>query len=93
MDRVLILLQERFYWPKMSDDVRKCIRTCECCVHFKQVPERDEMYPISASYPFELIHLDFLTIGGKKDHMSNVLVVTDHCFALYWYLVTETCFV
>ena len=74
MDRVLILLQERFYWPKMSDDVRKCIRTCEHCVHFKQVPEHDEMYPISASYPLELIHLDFLTIGGKRDHMRNVLV-------------------
>ena len=32
------------------------------------------MYPITASYPLELIHLDFLTIGGKDD----VLVVTDH---------------
>ena len=25
MDRVLILLQERYFWPKMSDDVRKFI--------------------------------------------------------------------
>ena len=32
MDRVLILLQERFYWPKMSDDVCQYIRTCDCCV-------------------------------------------------------------
>ena len=35
MDRVQILLQERFYWPKMSEDVRTIIRTCEHCIaHF-----------------------------------------------------------
>ena len=30
MDRLLILLQERFYWLKMSEDVRSFIRMC-CC--------------------------------------------------------------
>ena len=34
MDRVQILLQERFYWPKMSEDVRTIIRSCERCTHF-----------------------------------------------------------
>ena len=78
MDRVQILLQERFYWPKMSEDVRTVIRTCERCMHFKTTPQREEMYPITATYPLELIHLDFLSIGGKNDVMKNVLVVTDH---------------
>ena len=48
MDRVQVLLQERFYWPKLSDDVRTIIRTCERCLQFKQKPEQDEMYPITA---------------------------------------------
>ena len=78
MDRVQILLQERFYWPKMSEDVRTVIRTCERCMHFKMTPQHEEMYPITATYPLELIHLDFLSIGGKDDVMKNVLVVTDH---------------
>ena len=78
MDRVQILLQERFYWPKMSKDVRTVIRTCERCMHFKTTAQREEMYPITATYPLELIHLDFLSIGGKNDIMKNVLVVTDH---------------
>ena len=30
------------------------------------------------TYPLELIHLDFLSIGGKDDVMKNVLVVTAH---------------
>ena len=78
MDRVLLLLQERYYWPKMSSDVRTHIRACERCIRFKQPQEKEEMYPITATYPLELIHVDFLTIGGKQDRMKNVLVVTDH---------------
>ena len=78
MDHVQILLQERFYWPKMLEDVRTIIRSCECCMHFKTTPQHDEMYPIMATYPLELIHLDFLSIGGKDDILKNVLVVTDH---------------
>ena len=36
------------------------------------------MYPIMASYPLKLIHLDFLTIRGKDDVQKHMLVVTDH---------------
>ena len=78
MDRVLVLLQERYFWPKMSEDVRKYIRQCDRCVRFKKKKEQTELYPITATYPLELVHLDFLSIGGKDDKMKNVLVVTDH---------------
>ena len=42
--------------------------------------ERTEMKTITASYPLELIHLDFLMIGTQNDSNKNVsvLVVTDH---------------
>ena len=42
------------------------------------------MQPILVSYPLELAHLDFLTLGGKTDDSKsvNVLVVTDH-FTIY----------
>ena len=45
-------------------------------MHFKTNPQ-DEMYPITAIYPLELIHLDILSIGGEDDVLKNVLVVTD----------------
>ena len=37
------------------------------------------MQPILVSYPLELVHLDFLTLGGKTDDSRsiNVLIVTD----------------
>ena len=77
MDRFQIPLQEKFYWPKISEDVRT-IRSYECSMRFKTTPQHDEMYPIMATYLLELIHLDFLAIGGKDDVLKNMLVVTDH---------------
>ena len=48
-------------------------------MRFKQPPERAEMKPIKATYPLELVHLHFLTIGSKsyENKNLNVLMVTD----------------
>ena len=64
----------------MADDVCIHICTCEQCTRFKQPQERTGMQPILVSFPLELIHLDFLTLGGKAgDNQSvHILVVTDH---------------
>ena len=43
MERTLGLLQERFFWPKMAEDVQTHICTCERCLRFKQPQERAEM--------------------------------------------------
>ena len=57
---------------------RRYIQNCERCIRFKQKPEWAELKPLEASYPLELVHMDFLKIGGKDDKNANVLVVTDH---------------
>ena len=69
MERILGLLHERFFWPKMADDVQTHICTCDRCIRFKQLQEKSEIQPILVSYPMELVHLDFLILGGKaNDH-------------------------
>ena len=80
MDRTLAILQDRVYWPGMARDVREHIRTCGRCEQFKQQPSTEEITQTVATYPLELVHADFLTIGGKKDVRKDVhiLVVTDH---------------
>ena len=65
MERTLGLLQGRFFWPKMAEDVCIHIHTCARCLRFKQPQEKAEMQLILVSYPVELIHLYFLTLGGK----------------------------
>ena len=64
----------------MNDDVWTHIRSCEHCLRFKRKPEREEMSSFDTSYPLEIVHMDFLVIGSKKnpDKDINVLVVTDH---------------
>ena len=79
MERTLGLLQERFFWPKMAD-MHIHIHTCDRYLRFKQPQEKAEMQPILISYPMELIHLDFLTLGGKAGDTTgaNILIVTYH---------------
>ena len=64
----------------MADDVCIHIHTCDGCLRFKQPQEKSEMHPILVLYPMELVHLDFLTLGGKTDDNRNVniLIVIDH---------------
>ena len=80
MERTMGLLQERFFWPKMTDNV--CIHMCTCyrCLWFKQSKERSEMQSILVLYPMKLVHLDFFTLGGKLDdnRSVNILMVTLH---------------
>ena len=63
----------------MNEDVRKHIKSCDRCLRFKQVPEQVPMETIETSYPLELIHMDFLTIGSKRGPSKdiNILVVMD----------------
>ena len=51
----------------MADDMCIHIHTCNRCLRFKQPQEKSEMYPILVSHPLKLVHLDFLTLGGKAD--------------------------
>ena len=37
------------------------------------------MHPIETSYPMELVHMDFLTVGKPNTNKTiNILIVTDH---------------
>ena len=74
-------MQDRFYWPHMAEDIRVHIQNCMQCIKFKHKESRDEMVCIEATYPLQLVHLDFLQIGSKKKDKGKpiyVLVVTDH---------------
>ena len=80
MERILRLLREWFFCPKMAEDVQTHICACDQCLKFKQPQEKSEMQPILVSYPLELVHLDFLTLRGKSDSSKsvNVLIITEH---------------
>ena len=72
MKRTLGLLQEQFFWPQIAEDVWIHIHTCDQFLKFKQLQENSEMQPILVSYPLELVHLDFLTLGGKTGDSKSI---------------------
>ena len=73
------LLRDHFYWPRMLNDMTRHIKQCERCLKFKALPEKAPMENILATYPMDLVHMDYLTIeaneGGKDAH---ILVITDY---------------
>ena len=79
IERTLDLLRDRFYWPMMIEDVTNHVHSCERCIRFKAKQERAPLQPLTASYPMELVHMDYLTIeSGRGGKDVNVLIITDH---------------
>ena len=87
---MLDLLPDWFYWSTMQDDVDPYLRGCGQCKWFKACPQWEELYPILATYPLQLVHIDFLTVENPKTGKDiNVLVITDH-FTWYMQVVVTT---
>ena len=78
LERTIDLLRDWFYWPGMMEDTVKHIRQCQRCLRFKALPDKAPMKNLDATYPMELVHMDYLTIkaneGGKDVY---TLVITD----------------
>ena len=53
-------------------------KKCRCIVNKKpNVPERAPLVPVEASYPFEMIAIDFLHLDKAKGGYEYVLIVSD----------------
>ena len=76
-------MQERFWWPGMTRDLRNRIKKCGHCRKYEAAPPVVPMKPLTCSGPGELLHVDFTSIGGtvplkEEPVICNVLVLQDH---------------
>ena len=82
IERTTALLKDHFYWPSITKDVEKHIKSCPRCLRFKTQPEKAELNPVIATRPLELVHIDYLTIEAPTNSKSgkdvNVLIIMDH---------------
>ena len=81
--RSAALMQERFWWPGMTRDLRNRIKKCSRCRKYEAAPPVVPMKPLACSGPGELLHVDFTsieeTVPLKEDPViHNVLVLQDH---------------
>ena len=85
--RSTTLMQERFWWPGMTRDLRNHIKKCGCCRKYEAAPPVAPMTPLTCSGPGELLHVDFTSIEEtvplkEEPVIRNVLVLQDH-FSTY----------
>ena len=76
-------MQECFWWPGMTRDLRNRIKKCGHCRKYEAAPLVVPMKPLACSGPGELLHVDFAsieeTVPLKEDPViHNVLVLQDH---------------
>ena len=76
--RGIQLLRDRFYWPKMEEDLNQWVRGCDRCLHRKSPTERAPLVNIVTLQPLELVCMDYLTLESSLGGFQNVLVITDH---------------
>ena len=80
------LMQECFWWPGMTRDLRNCIKKCGHCRKYEAVPPVVPMKPLTCSGPGELLHVDFTSIEEtvplkEEPVICNVLVLQHHIVA------------
>ena len=81
--RSAAFMQERFWWPGMTRDLRNYIKKCSRCRKYEAAPPVMPMKYLACSRPGELLHVDFTsieeTVPLKEDPViHNVLVLQDH---------------
>ena len=81
--RSIALMQERFWWPGMTHDLRNRIKKCSRCRKYEAAPPVVPMKPLTCSGPGELLHVDFMSIEEtvplkEEPVIRNVLVLQDH---------------
>ena len=81
--RSIALMQECFWWPGMTRDLRNCIKKCSRCRKYEAAPPVVPMKPLTCSGPGELLHVDFTSIEEmvplkEGPVIHNVLVLQDH---------------
>lgn len=78
-DKTTSLIQDRFFWHRMTTDIEEYIQKCQRCI-LRKSPEnhRAPLVNIETCQPLELLCLDFLTLETSKGGYENVLVITDH---------------
>jgi hypothetical protein len=63
MEKIVVILQKHFYWPKLRQDVNKYIRSCTACAIAKPTIKKKGLYtPLpTPERPWESISMDYMS--------------------------------
>ena len=74
------LMQERFWWPGMTEDMINKVKNCTRCKKYEGAPPIAKLQKLPCSGPGELLNIDFTTIEEtvglhEEPVIRNVLVM------------------
>ena len=78
--KTLQLIRERFYWPKMEEEVRHFINHQCPCVRQKKphIQSKAPLLPVTSSAPLEIVGIDFLFLEKSSGGFEYILLNTGH---------------
>ena len=79
-ERVIDLACERFFWPRMRQDITHYVTKVCPCLKSKKPPinPREPLHPIVTTAPFQMVAIDYLHLETCAGGYQYILVVMDH---------------
>lgn len=89
-EKTVKTLQLNYYWTKMTAQIYNwCLSCPQCVLRKKPATQRVALHPIQASYPLELVTMDFLSLEQAVGGFQNILVMVDHFTKYAWAAATH----
>ena len=79
-ERVIDLACERFFWPRMRQDITHYVTKVCPCLKSKKPPinPREPLHPIVTTAPFQMVAIDYLHLETCAGGYQYILIVMDH---------------
>src|SRR6266498_354533 len=83
LEATLSKLKERYYWPKMKDDIRSYIQTCDQCQRRGKTTDENELHSIKIKELFYQWGIDIVRSLTETLQENKYIVVTIDYFTKY----------
>src|SRR6266542_6433961 len=83
VNKIFQIVQQRYYWPQMFEDIRSYVKTCDDCQRREGLQKNNIIHPIPAKAPFQRIGInimELLTITRR----GNRYIVTAMDYFTKW---------
>ena len=79
IERTLLLVMERFWWPFMTKEITTYVQQCQRCntARGPYVTPKTKLGSLIANGPMDLVCMDYITLDPSRNGTENVLVITD----------------
>ncbi len=83
LEATLIKLKERYYWPKMKNDIKSYIQTCDQCQRHGKITDKNELHLIKIKESFYQWEIDIVRSLTETLRGNKYIVVAIDYFTKY----------